>query len=501
MSLCRTRVSRALKAVGGVWLVSALSPIGFSELPYGDAPARATGRPAAPVKVHRLFSDNMVLQRESAIPVWGTGTPGWTLSVALGNNRLTTKIRPDGRWRVSLPPLRAGGPFQLRVSGRDTVTFNNVLIGEVWLCSGQSNMAMPVAGWGNVLNYEQEVAGAVYPGIRFFTVPNVQSRTPQDTLTASAWQVCSPFSVGQFSAVAYFFGRHLHRKLNVPVGLINSSWGGTPVEAWTSGDSIRTVSTPLRKFPPRPLSPDDPGNPSTLYNGMIAPLIPYAMRGVIWYQGESNAPRAAQYRTLFPLLIRDWRARWGQGDFPFLFVQLANYTAVLPEPGESDWAELREAQRRALSLKNTGMAVAIDLGEADDIHPRNKQAVGDRLALIARAITYHEAIPYSGPMYRDMAIEGSRVRLRFDHAGSGLATMDGGPLKGFAVAGEDRTFHRADASIEGNTILVQSPHVAAPVAVRYAWAANPVNNLCNRENLPASPFRTDTWPGITEEVR
>jgi sialate O-acetylesterase len=347
---------------------------------------------------------------------------------------------------------------------------------------------------------------------------------------------------GGFSAVGYFFGRDLHKELGVPVGLINTSWGGTPAESWTTRPTLeedpefvpiverwnqarenypeqkKKHEEALAKWkeevqkakaegkqPPRQPSPPlferKQYEPASLYNGMIAPLIPYAIKGAIWYQGESNAGRAYQYRSLFSAMIRDWRREWGQGAFPFLFVQLANFMAREPEPADSAWAELREAQSVALRLPKAGQAVIIDIGEADNIHPKNKQDVGYRLALNALAIAYGRDIVYSGPTFKSMELEGDRIRLHFDHIGGGLEAKGGGPLKGFAIAGEDGKFVWADAAIEGDAVVVRSAQVAHPVAVRYAWANNPECNLYNKEGLPASPFRTDTWPGVTEGKR
>jgi len=528
------------------------------------------------------------------------------------------------------------------------------------------------------------MAAADYPNIRLFTVQKKIADTPQADCTGQ-WSLCKPDTIPGFSAVGYFFGRHLHKELGVPVGLVNTSWGGTVAEAWTSSDALakmpefktlmariaeakadpdssmqkyqaeldawqkkvdaagaqgraaiepgfddsgwkdmalpatweqaglpdfdglvwfrKTIDVPeswagkelmlelgpiddqdttwingirvgahtgpgkwqaLRKYPLaanvikagqnviavqvldtgggggingqpgqmklKPLDADDtdalslagawrykvgynlasmppqpqppvwvnnPNAPTVLYNGMIAPLVPFGIRGAIWYQGESNAGRAYQYRELFPTMISNWRQKWNQGEFPFLFVQLANYMATQPEPGESAWAELREAQLMTLQLANTGMATIIDIGEANDIHPRNKQDVGKRLALWALARTYGRDVVYSGPLYRSMAIEGDKIRLRFDHVGSGLVAQDGGLLKGFAIAGKDRKFVWANAKIEGQTVVVSSAAVAEPVAVRYGWANNPICNLYNDADLPASPFRTDDWPGVT----
>ncbi|UCF14994.1 MAG: hypothetical protein JSW59_16420, partial [Phycisphaerales bacterium] len=356
------------------------------------------------------------------------------------------------------------------------------------------------------------------------------------------WSLCSPESVPGFSAVGYFFGRELHKELNVPIGLVHTSWGGTPAEAWTrrevleahdqfepilarQADIIARYPQAYREYeqkleewnkaaekakadgekPPRkpgaPRGPDHPHSPAGLYNGMISPLVPYGIQGAIWYQGESNAGRAYQYRRLFPAMIKNWRKDWRQGNFPFLFVQLANFRATKEEPDESNWAELREAQSMTLSLPNTGMATIIDIGDANDIHPRNKQDVGKRLALWALAETYKKNLVYSGPIYESMKVESGKIRLSFDHVGSGLVARGGEALTGFAIAGADRKFVWADARIDGNTVVVGSDDVDKPVAVRYAWADNPVCNLYNKENLPASPFRTDDWPGVTVDAK
>jgi sialate O-acetylesterase len=496
----------------------------------------------ADVKLPALFSDNMVLQRDRVVPVWGTAGAGEQVTVTLGEAQATTTANQEGQWRVQLPAQPAGGPFELTVAGKNTLTLHNVLIGEVWIASGQSNMEWPVS---LSLHPEQEIAAANYPQIRLFGVKHTVASQPRQD-TEGTWVECTPQTVAGFSAVAYFFGRDLHQALGVPVGLIKTAWGGTPAESWISRptleahpdlkglverwDAVRLQAledyvgavdqyfqqvarwvqnaqssgllTPMPAAPGLPGILQNPWRASGLYNGMIAPLIPYALRGAIWYQGESNANRAYQYRTLFPALIQDWRRAWGQGDFPFLFVQLANFTAPPAEPGESDWAELREAQSMALALPNTGMAVAIDLGEADNIHPPNKQEVGRRLALAARAIAYGQPVVYSGPLYQSMAVEGHSIRLWFRHLGGGLVAQGGGPLRGFAIAGADRKFVWAEARIEGETVVVHSDQVPQPVAVRYAWANNPEGcNLFNQAGLPASPFRTDDWPGVTVNNR
>lgn len=488
----------------------------------------------ADVKLPTVIGDNMVLQQGRKIPIWGQADPGEKVTVTLGKDTATATADRDGRWMVKLKKQKAGGPHEVTITANSTITLKNVLIGEVWVCSGQSNMQMSVTG---VRDAPKEIAEADYPNIHLFAVPNVTAAEPQRDCKGS-WVTCSPQTVPGFSAVGYFFGRELHRKLGVPIGLINTSWGGTPAETWTSraaldavpdlhplldrwdqtianypqakakwdqdmvkwkeaADKAKTEGKPAPQRPWPPQGTDSPHRPGNLYNGMISPLIPYAIAGAIWYQGESNAGRAYEYRTLFPTMIQNWRKDWRQGDFPFLFVQLANFMQTRPDPVDSAWAELRESQTRTLSLPKTGMAVIIDIGEASDIHPKNKQDVGYRLALAAEKITYKQNIVFSGPTYKSMKIEGDKVRLSFRNLGSGLVARDGETLKGFAVAGEDKKFVWADATIEGNTIVVRSDQVAKPVAVRYAWADNPVCNLYNKEGLPASPFRTDDFPMVT----
>ncbi|HAU39151.1 MAG TPA: 9-O-acetylesterase [Phycisphaerales bacterium] len=650
-------------------------------------PGLATAADEA-LRLPAVLGDNMVLQSGRDVPVWGWAAPGAKVAVKLESASAEATADKDGRWMTKLPALKAGGPFEMTVTaGTESLTVKNILVGEVWICSGQSNMQWSVNRSNNA---KEEIAAADYPKIRLFTVRNTATEQPQDDCQGK-WVECSPTTVPGFSAVGYFFGRDLHKQLNVPVGLINTSWGGTPAQSWTSLEKLKAnellkpyvdqyekavakpkiatmeeyekaraeweakvyqtdpgnkgleqgfaapghdvsdwkemklpsawesagmnidgavwfrkeVSVPeawaekdltldlgaiddfdttyfngeqvgatgsetpdawnvRRKYTvpgkrvraganviavrifdrysgggitrgpmtlspvegkdakpidltgewkckvelalkplPRPPAPFKPGqqNPhlsSSLYNGMIHPLIPFALRGAIWYQGESNAGQAWLYRTLFPAMIEDWRAQWKQGDFPFLWVQLANYTAAKDQPGESNWAELREAQSMTLRLPNTGQAVIIDIGEAKDIHPRNKQDVGARLAMAARKIAYGENLVYSGPVYKSMKVEGDKVILTFDHVSSGLEARGAEGLKGFAIAGEDRNFVWGEAKIVGDTVVVRSEQVSAPVAVRYAWANNPPCTLYNKEGLPASPFRTDDWPGMTQ---
>jgi sialate O-acetylesterase len=635
--------------------------------------------------VQGMFTDNMVLQRDKPIPIWGTAAPGQKIKVVLHDQSVTTVAGERGTWSVTLKPMSAGGPYTLDVTGDQLIQKQNVAIGEVWLCSGQSNMEFHL---GAALNGADEVAAASNPDIRLY---HVYHRTVDEPLRdmSGVWSTCRPETAKNFSAVAYFFGRALYQKLHVPIGLIESDWGGTPAEAWTPRaallaqpslasmvtnylEGLKHLSTTVTEYqkrldaynklatvidpgnkglskgwaepdlndntwqdigvpgnyksllritdngafwyrktidvpassvgadlklelgaiddydttyfngtevgrtgsetpdsfqvariysvpaglvkpgknviavrvwnnagaggllgpkpmqitdsagfavpldgtwkfaveygvqapppkPPRPLAPGDPWVPSSLYNGMIAGILPYPIRGVIWYQGESNADRPTEYRTLFPTMISAWRKAFGQGDFPFYFVQLANYAARAPEPVESDWALLREAQAMALRLPNTGMAVAIDVGSADTIHPQNKQEVGHRLALLALNRTYGQGGEDQGPTYQSMAVESGAIRLKFTHNGGGLFSH-GGPLIGFEIAGEDRKFVWADARIERDTVVVSSKLVPAPVAVRYGWDINPATSLYNGSNLPASPFRTDDWPSSASET-
>ncbi len=639
----------------------------------------------ANVILPNLIGDRMVLQREAKVRIWGWGDSGEKVGIEFNGQKVETETKSDGTWSVWLEPMKAGGPHDLTITAKNKIIIKDVLVGEVWVASGQSNMEWPVCVSANA---NDEVAKADYPQIRLFTVPK-QGATNLQTRVWGEWVHCSPKTIPGFSAVAYFFGRELHQKLNVPIGLINCSWGGTNAETWTPREVFHSVPglkhfedniTVLEKDLPAAMKKyqrqiedwekathrNDPGNigvgkgwakleyddrdwaaidlpgsfdnlngtsdfdgvawfrkevtlpsdwagkdlelnlgaiddydttyfngtkvgsigvetlhpysaprnykipgvlvkagrnviavrafdnfldgnfkglaqemtlrvagkkeagavcvggkwrakieqaihpihpelgkpgepicagnvnaPIALYNGMIHPLTPFTLRGAIWYQGESNAGNAYEYRTLFPAMIQGWRKAWGQGDFPFLFVQLANYMAVKPEPGESCWAELREAQMLTLNYLNTGMAVAIDIGDAQDIHPKNKQDVGKRLALWALAKTYGQKnLVFSGPLYKSMNMEGNKIRIRFEFADGGL-TAKGNKPTGFAIAGKDKKFVWAEAKIDGDTVVVWSDKVPEPAAVRYAWADNPICNLYNQAGLPASPFRTD----------
>ncbi len=500
----------------------------------------------ADVKMPALFSDGMVLQRGMPCPIWGTAQPGEKVSVSLmsGDKTLYTTepyvVGKDGKWLLALPSESAGGPYSLRIDANNKIAIKDVYVGEVWVCSGQSNMQWELK---DSFEAKKDIDNSHNPKIRLFSVP----RIPQDKETTALnakWVECDPKTVGGFSAVGYYFGRDLQKALNVPVGLIHSSWGGTIAEAWATPESLQanerlnkelvqpykanrakaldTYPKSLEKYkadlekyklaaeeakkegkpaPMAPKAPNDPnkdGNPnrpSVLYNGMIYPLQPYAIRGAIWYQGESNADRAEQYKTLFPTMITSWRQSWSNPDLVFLCVQLAPWQKIEDKPTDTGWARLREAQlSTALNLPKTGMVVITDVGDEKDIHPRKKEPVGARLALQARALAYGEQIEFSGPIYSNVIFDGDQAILSFNHVGKGLeAKGEDGKLVGFTIAGEDGVFRKASATIKGDKVVVTSPEVAKPVAVRYGWANYPVVNLWNKDGLPASPFRTDDW--------
>ena len=486
----------------------------------------------ADVTLHKLFSDHIVLQRDAKVPVWGWADAGEKVTVSIAGQSKSATAGADGKWSVKLDPLKVGAPQTLTAKGKNTVTVNDVLIGEVWLCSGQSNMGMTVQG---AQNFAQEKESAAHPLLRMFTVRSGSAITPQEKCEG-AWQVSTPETVGGFSATAYFFGRELQEKLKIPVGLINSSVGGTAIEAWTSMDAMKPLpelapmldmwekqiaagQTPeaLAKYAeamakwkeaaekakaekqPVPKAPGTSGRqpldnnrPANLFNGKIAPLVGYGIRGAVWYQGESNATNGALYALQLPLLIKDWRTRWGS-EFPFAWVQLPDFQAHATAPdGPSGWAIVRESMTKSLAVPNTGMTINLGIGEAGNIHPKNKQEIGHRLALWARAKVYGEKIPYSGPLYSGHEIKGSEVIVRFNHTDGGLKQKEG-ELNSFVIAGADQKWHWAKSRVEGNTVIVSSPEVPAPAAVRYAWASNPDVILFNGEGLPAGPFRTDDW--------
>ena len=434
----------------------------------------------AAVKPSPLFSDNAVLQQGIKIPVWGTADDGEKITVRLQGQTARTTAR-HGVWIVRLDPLTPGGPFTMRINDLE---IDNLLVGEVWVCSGQSNMQWTI---DRAEAPDKIKAGAADPRLRLLTVPRMANPVKNPALT---WRECGPDTVGDFSAVGYHFGRSLRADLKTPVGLISCSWGGTPAETWTSR---RCLSSDPALAGVLSYELKNQNRPAALYNAMLSHLVPYGIRGAIWYQGESNTGRAWEYRNLFPAMIRCWRDAWGQGDFPFLFVQLAPFHEVENQPTESAWAELRESQL----LTVLGMAVITDYGDPKDIHPLPKAPVGERLALAARGIAYGHDVVYSGPVYRSLHTDGDRAVLAFDHVGGGLVARDG-EIRGFTIRGEDRRWVNARAEIVGRTVVVSSPEVTNPVAVRYGWADCPIVNLYNAEGLPASPFRTDNFPMVTQ---
>ena len=481
----------------------------------------------AQVKLPALVSDNMVLQQNAKVNLWGWASPDEKISIQVEwqNTPIEIIANSEGNWKATVDtPKGSEKTYSIKIEATNKIVLNNILIGEVWVCSGQSNMYFPVGKeegtWKTgVKNYAEEIQNANYPTIRLFTVLTNASPKPLNDVTGS-WAVCSPNTIKTFSAVAYFFGRDLYQKLKVPVGLISTSWGGTKAEAWTAQDVLESnpdfvsileedakneklyqekletyyfnlkkeqitnnngLKTELKK-------PKKEANKTSyvLYNAMLHPLINYTMKGVIWYQGESNSGKANLYQTLFPAMVKSWRDDWKQGDFPFYYVQITPHKGQTPE--------IREAQLLSLKkIPNSGMVVTTDVGDANNIHPTNKQTVGHRLALIAMAKTYNEdKLVYSGPIYNHMKIKKNRVQLFFDYTESGFKKTDEN-LKEFEIAGEDKIFYPADAKIDGKTIIVASEKVKKPVAVRFAWKPIPEPNLFNAENLPASPFRTDNW--------
>jgi sialate O-acetylesterase len=466
------------------------------------------------VKLPSLFTSHMVLQRGQKDRVWGKADPGEEVTVTIDHQVKTAKAGADGKWMVTLDAMPAGGPHTMTVVGKNTITIGDILVGEVWLCSGQSNMEWPVS---SANDSDLEIRTATDPRIRLISVPKVGTQEPHDDFNGK-WEVCTPQTVPSFSAVGYFFGRRLCQTLDVPVGLIDDAWGGSACEAWIRRDLLASdsryqslmerwtkIESGDEAAQPKNVKALLTGNarPANIYNGVLKPTIGYGMRGAIWYQGESNASRAYQYRDLFPLMIQSWRDEWKIGDFSFYWVQLADFRAQKPDPEESDWAELREAQTMTLSrLPNSGQAVIIDLGEAQDIHPRNKQDVASRLARWALARDYGIDIAYQSPTYKAMEKAGNKIILTFDNVGAGLKAFDVAGPRGFAIAGSDRKFVWAEAKLDGkNKVEVWSSAVPDPVAVRYAWADNPDCNLYSREGLPVTPFRTDDWPGKTAESR
>jgi sialate O-acetylesterase len=478
----------------------------------------------ADVTLPAIISDHMLIQQQMPVRIWGKAAPGEAVSVELAGKQAATVADAAGHWEAFLPPSAAGGPYEMAVKGANRITVHDVLVGEVWVGSGQSNMEL---GMTRVNNADQEIAAANFPQIRLFTVNKKISETPLDDVQGH-WDLCTPATVKNFSAVGYFFSRYIHQQRHVAVGFIHTSWGGTPAESWTTKQTLDTnpqlrnvneewakvmadwpaanekyqaqlaeykaaaaaakaAGSPAPTAPRVPNGVGSPNLPAGLWSGMVAPITPYAIRGVLWYQGEqnANAAHAYPYRYLFRAMIEDWRREWAQGDFPFLFVQLANFQS------NGSWPVLRESQTDALSLRNTGMAVIDDIGESKDIHPKNKQDVGLRLALAAQGVAYGEKIEYSGPMFRQVSREGDSLRVWFDHTGSGMDSRGGGTLTGFEAAGADGKFVPAQARIEGTSVVVSATGLKDPAKVRYAWADDPTASLENKEGLQASPFRAD----------
>jgi sialate O-acetylesterase len=625
-------------------------------------------------KLPAIFGDSMVLQRDVPLRIWGTASPGERITVGLHQQKKVTKADKKGNWLVILNPEKAGGPYELSVTGKSTITLRGLLMGDVWFCSGQSNMEMPLKGWGTIYDADEEISKAAHPQIRLYTVPMKVAAMPVNEPNEAVWQVCSPASIPPFSAVGYFFGRRLQQDLKVPIGLINSTWGGTMIESWISHaglakdsnfqaamqkapamtmeqllairkkkeavylqqlkkelqdmkdsaswktlayDDSRWQTMPLpdqwehqpnlvqldgvvwfrktitimeeagspaifhlgkiddndkaflngsplgatngwnidrryiigpgvlragknviavrvedtgggggiwgdsselfvevngRRYPlagnwqyhiqevkhnSNGIGPND--YPSLLYNAMVHPYGRLNIKGCIWYQGEANAWTAYQYRYALPLLIRDWRKLFGNAQLPFYFAQLTSFMADKGNSNKgSTWAEIRESQASALQVPNTGMAVITDIGDVNDIHPRNKKDVGERLAALALKNTYHQQVMTSGPVFKTFVREGNNIRIIFSSVGTGLAVRQGTALAGFEIAGEDRKFYPAVATITGNEVIVHADQVGQPVSVRYAWADDvSAANLCNAAGWPAAPFRTDNWPGIT----
>jgi sialate O-acetylesterase len=459
----------------------------------------------ADVRLHGLFTDNMVLQRDIRVPVWGWAEPGEVVTVEF-NGRMVRTTAEDGQWKVVLYPMKAGGPYEMKVSGNKEIVLHNILVGDVWVCGGQSNMDFAMQAYADrsknrpetvVEQYERMIADTSQRNLRLMLIDKISRAQPQENIRIvkefdNSWQELGPARTGLFSAVGFMFGRKLNEDLGVPIGLIDANKGGTRAELWMPRDL----------FSGTPPSTD---GPSCLYNGIIAPLQPFAIKGVIWYQGESNAGRVRDclaYGSTFPNLIKAWRRDWGQGDFPFLFVQLASFRKKAEQPVDELWPLLRDSQVKALALPNTGMAVAIDLGEEDDIHPYRKQALAERLVLAAKRVAYGMDVIASGPTFKKMEIKANKAVVAFENVGGGLVAKDvvldkyhlsADELKGFAICGEDRKFVWTDAEIVGDTVVVSSLKVSKPLAVRYAWSDFPLCNLYNLEGLPAVPFRTDSF--------
>jgi sialate O-acetylesterase len=498
--------------------------------------ALSGGRCRGDVTLPSLFSDNMVLQQRMKFNVWGKAEPGESVTVEMGPDSAQTIAAKDGTWAVKLDGVKSGGPYDMTVAGKNSISIHNVAIGEVWVCSGESNMEYKVNA---ARNGREEMAQADLPMVRVFIVKHAAAHEPGSDCEGT-WVVCNPDTVKDFSAAGYFFARELNRGLHVPFGLIQSAWGPSPIAAWMPRETLeknpdfravldryqaavaaypaalkayegrlgdwKTASVaaeasgqPAPRMPVAPLDPGGAREPSALYNGMIAPLTRYTIRGVLWYQGESNTSDPALYGKLFPAMIGAWRTAWNEPAFPFFYAQLSGFLAPRSQPGGSRWAELREAQADALSVPKTGMVVTADTAEPHEMHPANKQEVGRRFALLAEKAVYGQGdVTASGPVFTGMQIKGGKAVLTFTHADGGLVAK-GGPVKGFAMAGADGKFTWAAAQVDGNQVIVQSPGTPDPVAVRYGWADFPEGNLFNQAGLPAAPFRTDAPPGTSKK--
>ncbi len=481
----------------------------------------------ADVTLPNIFGNSMVLQRDIQNPVWGKASPGEQVTVSIDTQKHAATADQAGAWRVVLEPMSVGTPKELVVAGKNEIRITDVLVGEVWICSGQSNMQWSV---NNSNDFALEQAAAKFPEIRMINFPQVGTQEPVWSHERSKWAVCTPESVGSFSAVGYFFARQLHQTLDVPIGMINNAWGGSACEAWVNRDvlakdaqfapmldrwssmeqrlevlSAKAELNDKEKAERDNLKKQMTGNqrPANIYNGVLSSHIGYGIKGAIWYQGESNAGRAYQYRELFPLMISNWRSDWGQGDFPFYWVQLADFMVEKSEPADSAWAELREAQTMTMAkLPHTGQAVIIDIGEGKDIHPRNKVDVGKRLARWALANEYGLNIPFRSPEYKSLEVTGNTAVVTFDFVGKGWRPFDVKEPIGFAVAGEDKKFVNAEAKVlPDGRIEVSAASVASPVSVRYGWADNPICNLYSLDDLPLTPFRTDDWQGVTADAK
>lgn len=470
----------------------------------------------AEMKLPAIISDHMVLQQGQADPIWGWDTAGTAVTVTFAGQTKTATAGADGKWTVKLDPMPANAtPQVMTIKGTSERAIQDILVGEVWMCSGQSNMQWPLsADW----NGDIEALGADIPGLRLVSVPQVGTQEPQNDFKGQ-WAACTPQNSSGFSAVGFYFGQHLHRILGVPVGLINNAWGGSAAEAWVRRSHLeqdprfkdlmeRTVQqeTKLTNTPDDPNAKKGPrgwltGNarPGNIFNGVLHPTLGYGIKGVIWYQGESNASRAWEYGQLFPFMIEQWRKDWGQGDFPFYWVQLADFKAEKAEPGESDWAELRESQTKTLALPNTGQAVIIDIGEGRDIHPKNKQAVAARLVRWALAKDYGKPVLFRSPEFKSVRFDGPKAIVTLELFGSKLRPFDVPAAIGFTVCGQDKVWRHAQGKIVGaDQVEVTCEQVPSPIAVRYAWADNPVCNLATEQGLPLTPFRTDDFPMITQ---